>query len=140
MDGSFSEYIHLSEKTEREFISFTDTTNISIGDIAAIVYLWNPFTIVSCVGGCTAPIENAMVILSLYGAVAGGNSTFFPFIPDTKAYDRSQFLCKFCCRKCSACDVWMGCSHAFFALSCNLNHSCNYVFHFLFIESNLIVE
>ena len=95
MDGSLSEYLHLSEKTEHEFISFTDTTNISIGDIAAIVYLWNPFTIVSCVGGCTSPIENAMVILSLYGAVAGGDSTFLPFIPDTKAYGKSQFLCKY---------------------------------------------
>ena len=94
-DGSLSEYIYLSKKTEHEFISFTDTTNISIGDIAAIVYLWNPFTIVSCVGGCTSPIENAMVILSLYGAVAGGDYIFFPFIPDIKAYDKSQFLCKF---------------------------------------------
>ncbi|XP_024031943.1 phosphatidylinositol glycan anchor biosynthesis class U protein [Morus notabilis] len=37
-------------------------------DIAALVYLWNPFTIVSCVGLSTSPIENMAVILSLYGA------------------------------------------------------------------------
>lgn len=39
------------------------------GDIAALVYLWNPFTIVSCVGLSTSPIENLAVILALFGAV-----------------------------------------------------------------------
>ncbi|KAJ7954504.1 Phosphatidylinositol glycan anchor biosynthesis class U [Quillaja saponaria] len=38
------------------------------GDIAALVYLWNPFTIVACVGLSTSPIENLAVILSIYGA------------------------------------------------------------------------
>ncbi|KAL3619328.1 hypothetical protein CASFOL_036898 [Castilleja foliolosa] len=38
------------------------------GDIAALVYLWNPFTIVSSIGFNTAPIENLFVIISLYGA------------------------------------------------------------------------
>ncbi|KAF4367803.1 hypothetical protein F8388_016626 [Cannabis sativa] len=37
-------------------------------DIAALVYLWNPYTIVACVGLSTSPIENMAVILSLYGA------------------------------------------------------------------------
>ncbi|KAM3321859.1 phosphatidylinositol glycan anchor biosynthesis class U protein [Capsicum chacoense] len=37
-------------------------------DIAALVYLWNPFTIVTCVGFNTAPVENLFIILSLYGA------------------------------------------------------------------------
>ncbi|GAY61059.1 hypothetical protein CUMW_206840 [Citrus unshiu] len=41
---------------------------LSSGDIAALVYLWNPFTIVACVGLSTSPIENLVVILSLYGA------------------------------------------------------------------------
>ncbi|KAL3818104.1 hypothetical protein ACJIZ3_004009 [Penstemon smallii] len=41
------------------------------GDIAALVYLWNPFTIVSCVGFNTSPIENMFVILSLFGASTG---------------------------------------------------------------------
>ncbi|XP_010458704.1 PREDICTED: phosphatidylinositol glycan anchor biosynthesis class U protein-like isoform X2 [Camelina sativa] len=39
------------------------------GDIAALVYLWNPYTILSCVGLSTSPIENLAVIVSLYGAV-----------------------------------------------------------------------
>ncbi|GMY30214.1 phosphatidylinositol glycan anchor biosynthesis class U protein [Fagus crenata] len=38
------------------------------GDIAALVYLWNPFTIVACVGLSTSPVENLAIILSLYGA------------------------------------------------------------------------
>ncbi|KAL6547948.1 hypothetical protein OROHE_009653 [Orobanche hederae] len=41
------------------------------GDIAALVYLWNPFTIVSSIGFNTSPVENLFVILSLYGASAG---------------------------------------------------------------------
>ncbi|KAH6790767.1 GPI transamidase subunit PIG-U [Perilla frutescens var. frutescens] len=41
------------------------------GDVAALVYLWNPFTIVSCIGFNTSPIENMFVIMSLYGASAG---------------------------------------------------------------------
>lgn len=41
------------------------------GDVAALVYLWNPFTIVTCLGYNTTPIENLFVILSLYGACTG---------------------------------------------------------------------
>ncbi|KAL3645639.1 hypothetical protein CASFOL_010819 [Castilleja foliolosa] len=41
------------------------------GNIAALVYLWNPFTIVSSIGFTTSPIENLFVILSLYGASTG---------------------------------------------------------------------
>lgn len=41
---------------------------LSSGDIAALVYLWNPLTIVTCVGSSTSPIENLVVVLSLYGA------------------------------------------------------------------------
>ncbi|PSS09790.1 Phosphatidylinositol glycan anchor biosynthesis class U protein [Actinidia chinensis var. chinensis] len=41
---------------------------VSSGDIAALVYLWNPFTIISCVGLSTSPIENLVVMLCLYGA------------------------------------------------------------------------
>ncbi|KDP25499.1 hypothetical protein JCGZ_20655 [Jatropha curcas] len=41
------------------------------GDIAALVYLWNPFTIVACVGLSTSPIENLFVVLTLYGACTG---------------------------------------------------------------------
>ncbi|KAL6181921.1 hypothetical protein ACLB2K_048569 [Fragaria x ananassa] len=38
------------------------------GDIAALIYLWNPFTIAACVGLSTSPIENLAVMLALYGA------------------------------------------------------------------------
>ncbi|KAF1862550.1 hypothetical protein Lal_00014089 [Lupinus albus] len=38
------------------------------GDLAALVYLWNPFTVFACVGLSTSAIENLMVVLSLYGA------------------------------------------------------------------------
>ncbi|KAK6947725.1 hypothetical protein RJ641_001198, partial [Dillenia turbinata] len=41
------------------------------GEIAALVYLWNPLTIVTCLGSSTAPIENLVVILTLCGACAG---------------------------------------------------------------------
>lgn len=38
------------------------------GDISALFYLWNPLTILTCVGSSTSPIENFLVILSIYGA------------------------------------------------------------------------
>ncbi|KAK9927323.1 hypothetical protein M0R45_024511 [Rubus argutus] len=38
------------------------------GDIAALMYLWNPFTIAACVGLSTSPIENLAIMLALYGA------------------------------------------------------------------------
>ncbi|KAA8521988.1 hypothetical protein F0562_012698 [Nyssa sinensis] len=43
---------------------------LSSGDIAALVYLWNPFTIVTCVGFSTSPIENLVIMMSIYGACA----------------------------------------------------------------------
>ncbi|KAG8382290.1 hypothetical protein BUALT_Bualt05G0061400 [Buddleja alternifolia] len=50
---------------------FKDIEILPSGDIAALVYLWNPFTVVSCVGFNTSPMENLFIILSLYGASAG---------------------------------------------------------------------
>lgn len=41
---------------------------LSSGDIAGLVYLWNPYTILTCVGLSTSPIENMIVVLMLYGA------------------------------------------------------------------------
>ncbi|KNA06763.1 hypothetical protein SOVF_178000 [Spinacia oleracea] len=38
------------------------------GDISALFYLWNPLTILTCMGSSTSPIENFLVILSIYGA------------------------------------------------------------------------
>ncbi|CAL1401150.1 unnamed protein product [Linum trigynum] len=49
----------------------TDSGGLSSGDIAALVYLWNPFTIVACVGLSTSPVENLFNILTLYGAATG---------------------------------------------------------------------
>ncbi|CAM6087510.1 unnamed protein product [Calypogeia fissa] len=44
---------------------------LALGDVAAILYLLNPFTIAVCVGGTTSPFENMLVLMALYGALAG---------------------------------------------------------------------
>ncbi|KAG7036063.1 Phosphatidylinositol glycan anchor biosynthesis class U protein [Cucurbita argyrosperma subsp. argyrosperma] len=49
------------------------------GDIASLVYLWNPFTIVACVGLSTSPIENLAIVLTLYGASKGKKLAIFAF-------------------------------------------------------------
>lgn len=41
------------------------------GDLAFLIYLFNPFTIAVCVGGSTSSIEHMLVFLCLYGAAAG---------------------------------------------------------------------
>ncbi|KAG0501095.1 hypothetical protein HPP92_001167 [Vanilla planifolia] len=41
---------------------------VEAGDVASVVYLWNPLTIITCVGSCTSPIDNLMVVLTIYGA------------------------------------------------------------------------
>uniref|UniRef100_A0A0E0CAW1 GPI transamidase subunit PIG-U n=1 Tax=Oryza meridionalis TaxID=40149 RepID=A0A0E0CAW1_9ORYZ len=46
----------------------SNSVNISAGDIASLIYLWNPWVIVTCVGSCTSPIENLMVVIMIYGA------------------------------------------------------------------------
>ncbi|PUZ77123.1 hypothetical protein GQ55_1G345500 [Panicum hallii var. hallii] len=45
-----------------------NSANVSAGDIASLIYLWNPWAIVTCVGSCTSPIENLMVVIMVYGA------------------------------------------------------------------------
>ncbi|KAL4565552.1 hypothetical protein LXL04_029652 [Taraxacum kok-saghyz] len=42
--------------------------NFPSGDIAALVYLWNPLTIITCLGYSTSPIENLVIVLALFGA------------------------------------------------------------------------
>src|SRR4051812_46422704 len=49
-------------------IIFILAANVSAGDTASLIYLWNPWTIITCVGSCTSPIENLMVVLMIYGA------------------------------------------------------------------------
>lgn len=56
---------------------FMITEIFPAGDIASLVYLWNPFTIVACVGLSTSPIENLAVVLTLYGASKGKKLTIF---------------------------------------------------------------
>ncbi|XP_078162684.1 uncharacterized protein LOC144557906 [Carex rostrata] len=46
----------------------TKLVNENAGDVASLIYLWNPLTIVTCLGSCTTPIDNFMVILTIYGA------------------------------------------------------------------------
>lgn len=41
---------------------------VHAGDIASLIYLWNPFSIMTCLGSCTSPIDNLMVLLAIYGA------------------------------------------------------------------------
>uniref|UniRef100_A0A0E0K3S8 GPI transamidase subunit PIG-U family protein n=1 Tax=Oryza punctata TaxID=4537 RepID=A0A0E0K3S8_ORYPU len=46
----------------------SNSVNVSAGDIASLIYLWNPWALVTCVGSCTSPIENLMVVIMIYGA------------------------------------------------------------------------
>ncbi|KAJ0975776.1 hypothetical protein J5N97_017741 [Dioscorea zingiberensis] len=47
----------------------TGCTNV--GDLASLIFLWNPFTLITCVGSSTSPIDNLMVVLAIYGACSG---------------------------------------------------------------------
>lgn len=42
--------------------------NLHPGDVSALLYLWNPMTILTCVSSSTTPFENLIVIVTLYGA------------------------------------------------------------------------
>ena len=42
-----------------------------VGDLASLIFLWNPFTIITCAGSSTSPIDNLMIVLSIYGACSG---------------------------------------------------------------------
>jgi hypothetical protein len=60
-------------------IDTVPAVNVSAGDIASLIYLWNPWAIVTCVGSCTSPIENLMVVIMIYGACSrkcNSNSCF----------------------------------------------------------------
>ncbi|KAL6911863.1 hypothetical protein ACP4OV_000668 [Aristida adscensionis] len=45
-----------------------NSVDVNAGDVASLIYLWNPWAIVTCVGSCTSPIENLMVVIMIYGA------------------------------------------------------------------------
>ncbi|KAJ8766202.1 hypothetical protein K2173_021719 [Erythroxylum novogranatense] len=69
---SMGQYLQLAYKQQLELLHLADKSKLSdtfpSGDIAALVYLWNPFTLAASVGLSTSPIENLVIILSLYGA------------------------------------------------------------------------
>lgn len=44
---------------------------VAAGDVSALIYLWNPMTIVTCLGYSSTPFDNLMVILSIFGACEG---------------------------------------------------------------------
>ena len=54
--------------------------NVSAGDIASLIYLWNPWAIVTCVGSCTSPIENLMVVIMIYGACSRKSNSILWFL------------------------------------------------------------
>ncbi|KAF0902500.1 hypothetical protein E2562_017900 [Oryza meyeriana var. granulata] len=64
--------LHIARNRSLKSLELTEavsnSVNISAGDIASLIYLWNPWAIVTCVGSCTSPIENLMVVIMIYGA------------------------------------------------------------------------
>ncbi|KAK8960748.1 hypothetical protein KSP40_PGU010816 [Platanthera guangdongensis] len=46
----------------------SDSFGVDAADISSLIYLWNPFSIMTCLGSCTSPIDNLMVVLAIYGA------------------------------------------------------------------------
>ncbi|XP_031486498.1 uncharacterized protein LOC116254960 [Nymphaea colorata] len=61
-----SQLLSLNIAKARKFAGTVDS-----GDMASLLYLLNPLTLLTCVGSTTSPIENLMVILCLYGASTG---------------------------------------------------------------------
>ncbi|KAJ6714511.1 GPI TRANSAMIDASE COMPONENT PIG-U [Salix viminalis] len=83
--------------------------SLSSGDVAALVYLWNPFTIAACVGLSTSPVENLVVILALHGAC---KARFGGWVKTIAPWKTS-----------SSGSVWMGYGDTLVSLSCNPNNS-----------------
>lgn len=99
------------------------------GDIAALVYLWNPFTIVCCVGLSTSPIENLAVILALNGAVTRKKTMILAY-SFLACYTYVYYLC----RTSSFGGFWFSHGHTFISLSCNSYNSCMYHFRALCVS------
>jgi hypothetical protein len=57
----------------------TVVVNVNAGDVSSLIYLWNPWAIVTCVGSCTSPIENLMVVIMIYGACSRKRSSVLCF-------------------------------------------------------------
>lgn len=52
--------------------------NVDAGNFASLVFLWNPLTIVTCIGSTTTPIDNLMVVLAIYGACSRKEAKALP--------------------------------------------------------------
>ncbi|EFJ12729.1 hypothetical protein SELMODRAFT_43879, partial [Selaginella moellendorffii] len=50
---------------------FLTGETLDIGEIAALLYLFNPFTVFVCVGGSTSSFESFVVCLALYASLEG---------------------------------------------------------------------
>lgn len=59
------------------FVYLILSGTVNPGDFASLVYLWNPLTIVTCMGSSTSPVDNLMVVMAIYGACSR-NSCFMP--------------------------------------------------------------
>ncbi|XP_011621261.1 phosphatidylinositol glycan anchor biosynthesis class U protein [Amborella trichopoda] len=69
--SGFESNLEVSIKLEGIFGDFYLVGTLDSGDVAALIYLFNPLTIAACAGSSTSPIENMMILLTVYGACAG---------------------------------------------------------------------
>ncbi|XP_068654854.1 uncharacterized protein [Aristolochia californica] len=69
---SIGQTVHLAYRQSLRYLNIekiTDSSStVDSGDVAALIYLWNPMTILTCVGSSSTPIENLLVALTLFGA------------------------------------------------------------------------
>lgn len=123
-------YNYLLEGKDWSILFVFSSVILPCGDIAALVYLWNPFTIVSCVGLSTSPIENLAVILALFGAVTRKKMMILAYWIFSTVSWHSTTDVFYPCRTSSAGCIWLSHGHTFISLSCNFDNSSMY--HFLF--------
>ncbi|KAJ0960360.1 hypothetical protein J5N97_001810 [Dioscorea zingiberensis] len=61
----------LIRATGQKLMSTNHQRCTNVGDLASLIFLWNPLTLVTCVGSSTSPIDNLMVVLAIFGACSG---------------------------------------------------------------------
>jgi hypothetical protein len=79
----------------------TLAVNVNTGDVASLIYLWNPWAIVTCVGSCTSTIENLMVVIMIYGACSRKKYPIFVSIIIFKYKDIFSQLLTFLLEVCA---------------------------------------
>lgn len=114
---------YLKAKTDPSFFIFSSGI-LPSGDIAALVYLWNPFTIVCCVGLSTSPIENMAVILALNGAVTRKKIMILGIFDIVNSCLACYTYFFYLCRTSSSGGIWFSHGHTFISLSCYSDYSC----------------